>query len=128
MHKKVILGGIMGGLTTLLFSLGSLLLFNRFSLNSLYTPDNLLLNLVTMLISPFAGGFLAGLIGQSSPKRAGLLAGLGASLIIIIAWVVISGLSWSAILNGLIVGFVWVVLSRIGAGISSKGDPIIRGS
>lgn len=51
MHKKVIWGGAIGGLTTLFFALCSLLLINRFSLNSLIAPGNLLLNLVVMLIS-----------------------------------------------------------------------------
>jgi Na+/proline symporter len=64
----------------LVFAFSSLLIINGFSLDQIALPSNALLSLIIMLMSPIAGGFLAGLIAQEKPRQAGLIAGLIAGL------------------------------------------------
>lgn len=71
-----------------------------------------------MLLSPIAGGFIAGLIGKYNPRRAGLIAGFVGSMVLFMLWLVFSGVTWQAMISGLVVLFVWVFLARIGAGLS----------
>ena len=120
MDKRVIWGGVAGGGVTLIFALGILLIFNRFSLVFVTSTDNMLINLAAILLAPIAGGFLAGIIAVEKPRLAGLIAGLGASLFVFILWLVISGLVMESALSGLVISFVWVFLARIGAGFSSS--------
>lgn len=120
MDHKSVFGGLLGALITLIFSLGSLLVLNDFSAGSLAVTSPMPLGLVIMLMAPVAGGFSAGLIGHDNPHQAGLITGIGASLVILITWSVISGISWAAILGGLVISFVWIFLSRIGAGFTSS--------
>ena len=77
----------------------------------------MVISVITILITPIAGGFTAALIGKSNPHRAGSIAGLGASLVILIAWLTIMGISGSTLLSGLVIGFIWVVLARITSGL-----------
>lgn len=118
MDKRVIFGGVVGALVIVAFALGSPLSLNRFSLDSI-SWNNLLLSLVVLLMAPIAGGFLAGWIGDKNPRQAGLLAGFGAGLVLLIAWSVIVGCSLEASLSAVVIGFIWVFLSRVGAGFSS---------
>jgi hypothetical protein len=117
MDKKVILGSAAGGLAMLAFALGLLLLMGQ-PMDVRTLADNLLVTALISLLAPFAGGFLAGLIGTGHPRQAGLLAGLGASLVVMLIWLVNAGASWEAIISGLALVFVWAVLSRIGAGLA----------
>lgn len=67
-----------------------MLVINGFSLDQIVLPSNALLSLIIMLLSPIAGGFLAGLIAREKPRHAGLLAGLIAGLVVLIAWLVMA--------------------------------------
>ncbi len=118
MDRKVILGGIGGGLVILAFTLSIWLIINSFFPNLIADGNNLVVGMVPLLIAPIAGGFLAGLIGRPNPLQAGLIAGLLASLVIFIGWLVIVGLSVQTILSGLVIVFLWVVLARLFAGFS----------
>ena len=120
MNKKVGLGGVAGALVMLVFAFGSLLVINGFSLDQIAMPSNALLSLIIMLMSPIAGGFMAGLIAHEKPRQAGLLAGLMAGLLVLIAWLVMVGILWETLLSGLVVIFVWIFLSRLGAGFSTS--------
>lgn len=124
MNKKVGLGGVAGALVMLVFAFGSLLVINRFSLDQIAMPSNALLSLIIMLMSPIAGGFLAGLIAPERPRQAGLFAGLLAGMMVLIAWLAIMGIFWDTLLSGLVVMFVWIILSRLGAGFSKNRHSI----
>jgi hypothetical protein len=120
MNNKVGLGGLAGALVMLVFALGSLLVINGFALDQIAMPSNALLSLIIMIMSPIAGGFVAGLIVQEQPRQAGLLAGLIAGLGVSIAWSAMMGNSWETLLSGLVVVFMWTLLSRLGAGFTSS--------
>ena len=117
MNKNVILGGIVGAVVILFFTIGILWGFGSFSDQWGSSPANMVTSVITILITPIAGGFAAALIGKSKPHRAGSIAGLGASLVILIAWLTIMGISGSTLLSGLVIGFIWVVLARIASGL-----------
>jgi hypothetical protein len=118
MDRRVILGGIGGGLVILAFALSILLIVNGFFPTLVASGDNLLVGMIPLLLAPIAGGFLAGLIGRPNPHQSGLIAGLLASLVIFIGWLVIVGLSVQTILSGLVIVFLWVVLARLFAGFA----------
>lgn len=119
MDRRILLGGIIGALLMLIFALGSLI-GSGISEGRFFVQNNLLFNLAMMLLSPIAGGFLAGLISRTNPWRAGLLAGLVGSMVLFILWLVFSGVSWQAMVSGLVVVFVWTFLARIGSGFSTS--------
>jgi hypothetical protein len=118
MNKKVGLGGVAGALVMMMFSFGSLVVINGFSLDQIALPSNALLSLIIMLMAPIAGGFIAGLIAQENLQQAGLFAGLIAGLTVLLAWLAMMGILWDTLLSGLVVMFVWIFLSRLGAGFS----------
>ncbi len=118
MDRKVILGGIGGGLVILAFALSILLIVNSFFPSLIANGNNLLVGMIPLLLAPIAGGFLAGLIGRSNPLQAGLIAGLLASLVIFIGWLIFVGLSVETILSGLVIVFLWVILARVFAGFA----------
>jgi len=118
MKVEVGLGGLVGALVILMFSFGLLLVINGFSLDQIALPVNAILSLVIMFVSPVAGGFLAGLIAQEKPHGAGIIAGLMAGLVVVIAWLALMGIFWETLLSGLLLIFVWIFLSRLGAGFS----------
>lgn len=115
--KKTLLGGVIGAILMLIFVLGPLII-SGFSDAAFFFQDNLFFTLVIMLLSPIAGGFIAGLIGKYNPRRAGLIAGFVGSMVLFMLWLVFSGVTWQAMISGLVVLFVWVFLARIGAGLS----------
>lgn len=85
MDKKVIIGGGIGALVTLVFALGILLFLEGVLTDLLALVGNTVISLTTILLAPIAGGFLAGLISPSKPRQAGLIAGLAAGIFIFIA-------------------------------------------
>jgi hypothetical protein len=117
--KKGVLGAVLGAGITLIFSLGSLLVLNNFSLERISPESNGPFGLLIVLMAPIAGGFLAGIIYQKNPRQAGLFAGIGASLVVFMAWMVISDFSWGGVLGGMVIGFVWIFISRLGGGFAS---------
>ena len=70
MDKRVILGGVIGGIVILAFGFSILLIVNSF-FPTLVAGSNIWIGLVPMLLAPVAGGFLSGLIGKSNPLQAG---------------------------------------------------------
>lgn len=113
LDKQVLAGGLTGAILTLVFTIGPLLLFNQISG---FSASNLLIGSVLILLAPVAGGFAAGKIGKVNPRRAGSIAGLGASLVVWIAWLVIAGISIQNLISGLVILFIWVVLARLASG------------
>ena len=118
LDKQVILGWAVGSLAMLTFSLGSLFL-SGYPEDSIISQEYVLFNLVIIIMSPFAGGFIAGLIGRSNPRRAGILSGVVGSMVLFILWLVFAGITWQGILSGLVLVFVWVFFARLGGGFAS---------
>lgn len=116
MDKKTILGGLSGALTILAIAFSILLIINSFFPSLALGSASLLVSLIPFLLAPAAGGFVAGLIARTSPLQAGLIAGLVASLIVFVAWLSLVGLSLKTVLSGLVIVFVWVVITRVFAG------------
>ena len=121
MNKKVIIGGVVGGAVIFVFSFGLLLLFNQWLTNLAASTTNLFVSLIIFLLAPISGGFLAGMIGKPNPRRAGLVAGTAAGVLVLIGLLLVFGFSFQTLLTGLAVVFVWVVLARISAGFYKKG-------
>lgn len=118
MNKKVLIGGIVGGVVTVVFSFALLIVLNGFFMDIAAMASNVAVGIIILLLAPVAGGFLAGLIGRTDPRKAGLIAGLTASLFIFVAWLVVSGISFQTILTGLAIVFMWVMLSRMSGGFN----------
>ena len=119
MDDRITSASVVGAVVMVTFALGILVLFSDFSLDFVSTVNATLFNLAAVLMAPIAGGFVAGLIGSTNPRQAGLLAGLGGAFVILFSWLAIAGLSLETTLSGLVIGLVWVFLSRLGAGFSS---------
>lgn len=119
MDKKVVLGGVLGGLTILAVGVVILFAFNGFAPGLLANTSNVFLGLIPLVIAPIAGGFLAGFIARKDPKKAGLIAGVLAALVLLIGWLIVVGLSLDTVVGGIAVGLVWVVLARIFAGFGA---------
>lgn len=118
--NRGVLGGVLGAMIALLFSLGSLLLFYDFSLGLLVSIRNMPLGLIILVLAPIAGGFSAGMIGKDDVRRAGLIARVGASSVVFITWLFISWGALDEALSGLVVGLVWIFLSYFGSSLASK--------
>lgn len=118
MDKKVIIGGLVGALVTLMFALGILFLLEGLLSELISSISNLAVSFITILLAPVAGGFLAGLIGRSNPLQAGLIAGVAAGIILFAAWVVITGFSIETLLSAVVIIFVWVVMARLASGFA----------
>lgn len=121
MDKKVIIGGMVGAAVIFVFSFGMLLLLSQWLTNLATSTTNLLVSLIIFLLAPVGGGFLAGMIGKPNPRRAGLVAGANAGVLVLIGFLMVFGFSLQTLLIGLVVVFVWVVLARISAGFYRKG-------
>ncbi|MDY6872441.1 MAG: hypothetical protein SVR81_00525 [Chloroflexota bacterium] len=119
MDKKVVLSGLLGGLTILAVGVIILFAFNGFAPGLLANTSNVFLGLIPLVVAPIAGGFLAGLIARHNPKRAGLFAGLLAALVLLIGWLIVVGLTLDTFVGGFAVGLVWVILARIFAGFAA---------
>ncbi len=119
MKQKPLLGGVIGALVTLAFAFALFLILNDlFSSAFLETFWGIVLSGLSILLAPFAGGFLAGLLSQPAPQKAGLITGLTAGLVVFIAWLVMTGLSIETILSGLAIVFVWVLMARFASGFA----------
>ncbi len=118
MNRKVVLGGVVGAVVIFLISFGLLMLSTQLLTDLAASTTNLVVSLVIFLLAPLGGGFLAGKIGKPNPLRAGLVAGAIAGALILFVFLLIFGFSFQTLLTGLVVVFVWVILSRISAGFS----------
>ena len=123
MGKRVILGGVVGGIVILAFAFSILLIVNSL-FPELVTGSNLWIGLVPMLLAPVAGGFLSGLIGKTNPLRAGLIAGVIAGLVVFVGWVAYVGLQVETILSGIVIVFLWVILARAMAGFAQPRNKV----
>ena len=127
MDRKIILGATLGAVTTLGLSFG--ILFGLTAIFGSLTTSSTskvisAFGTISILLPPVAGGFLAGLVGRSNPKKAGLFSGLSASLVILIAWLIMSGFNSSTLITGVVIVFIWVVLARLASGfVPSKLQP-----
>lgn len=121
MDKKIILGGVIGSVVMLVFALGSFLLLSGFSSEGVSGLSNGVLSLLPVLLAPVGGGFLAGLIGKSNSRLAGTMAGIIASLFMVIAWLLIAGFSSQTLVAGAVIAFMWIVLARLAAGFANPG-------
>lgn len=119
MDKRSSLAALIGAVMMVIFALGPLI-WSGFSEVGFVSQDDLFFNLVMMLLSPTAGGFVAGLISKANPKCAGLLAGLGGGMALFTFWLVFSGVSKETVISGLVVVFVWMFLAWIGAGFNAS--------
>ena len=117
MNKRVILGGVVGGVVILAFSFSILLLLDGV-LPALASGSTPWMGLLPMMLAPVAGGFLSGLIGKADPRKAGLIAGLLAGVVVFIGWVAYTGLSLDTILSGIVIVLLWVILARVMAGFA----------
>jgi MFS family permease len=123
MKDKAIFGGVIGALAILLFTFAMfLILADFFQVSLLESTVGIVISAVIILLAPFAGGFLAGLLGREDPRRAGLLAGLIASLVVFIAWLAMTALTIETILSGLVIVFVWIMLARLASGFALPPD------
>jgi hypothetical protein len=116
MRNKLVLGGIIGALVILVLTFGILMIISTLLGGLGMNQTTLVISVITIFLAPLAGGFTAGSIGRSNPKRAGLIAGISASLVVFVSWIIISGLVISNILSGLLLVFVWIVLTIIASG------------
>lgn len=113
MDKKIFLGAFVGALVTLIMTFGIIFGLTTFSGSLASSTANTVISTITVLMAPVAGGFLAGLIGRSNPKKAGLFAGLSASLVIMVAWLILTDINSSTLLSGVVIIFIWVILARM---------------
>ena len=120
MEKKVILGGVLGAAAMLLFTISLLFVVSEFSTGSVLTGGATVVGIIAVLLSAVAGGFLAGLIGHSNPRRAGLIAGLGAGVVLSAAWLVISGMTFQSIISGTAIIFTWGIIARVAGGFARQ--------
>jgi hypothetical protein len=120
MDKKVLIGGVVGGVVIFVFSFGLLLFFGEFLIELKPSTTNLVVSLVIFLIAPVGGGFLAGRLCKPKPRMAGLIAGTLAGMMILAAFLLVFGFSFQTLLTGSVIVFVWVILGRISAGLSRK--------
>jgi len=120
MNKKVIFGGILGAALIFVISFGLLLLFNQALSDLADATTNLVVSLIIFLLAPVAGGFVGGMVGSSNPRRAGLIAGALAGVMILAAFLIVFGFSLQTMLSGVVVLFVWVILARVSAGFSKR--------
>ena len=109
---------MIGALVIVMIAIGLPLLFNNFRMTLDGSASNLAFSLIAVLLGPVAGGFLAGWIGRPKPRQAGLIAGTIASLLVLAAWLVITGVSLQTFISGGVVVFVWVVLARLASGFA----------
>jgi hypothetical protein len=115
--KRVIIGGLVGGIAILVFAFSILTVINSI-FPAMAGGDNMWIELIPVVLAPVAGGFLSGLIGKNNPSRAGLIAGVLASLVIFVGWVIYAGLQFNTILRGIVIAFLWVILARVMAGFA----------
>jgi hypothetical protein len=118
MNRNVVFGGVIGGILIVAFSIGLLLIFNEISVDFLSSISNVLISGIIILLAPIAGGFVAGKMGVSNPRQAGSIAGLSASLILAVSWLIFSGFNLQNLLTGLVLGFMWIVLARLASGFA----------
>ena len=115
--RKMILGGLVGGLVILVFALSIVFLMNSVS-PGFSAGEVGLIGLAPALLAPMAGGFLAGLLAKEKAQHAGWIAGGLAGIVILVIWVVLMGYSLQAILRGIVLSLVIAMVARAFAGFA----------
>jgi hypothetical protein len=118
MERRVILGGLVGGVVTLLFAFSIVFLLNSY-LPELYTSEgSWVLGLLPALLAPMAGGFLAGVIARPKVREAGTIAGGLAGGVILVGWLVLMGGSFAVVLRGAVIALVVFLFARTFSGFA----------
>lgn len=118
MERRVLLGGLAGGVVTLLFAASIVFLLDSY-LPGLYASDgSWILGLLPALLAPMAGGFLAGVIAQQNVRQAGAIAGGLAGGVILVGWLIVMGVSLTMVLRGAVVALVVFVFARTFSGFA----------
>lgn len=77
-----------------------------------------LLSLLTIVLSPLAGGFLTGLLVKNERGTSGLICGLSSGILLSIAAILLLGFSYQYLLLEVFLIVSWAFLSRMGATLS----------
>jgi hypothetical protein len=118
MERRVLLGGLVGGLVTLLFAFSIVFLLNSY-LPGFYASDgSWALGLLPLLLAPMAGGFLAGVIAKQNVRKAGSIAGGLAGIVILVGWLFLMGGSFAMALRGAVVALVIFAFARTFSGFA----------
>ncbi len=118
MKRRVILGGLTGGMVTLLFVFSIAFLFNSF-LPGIYTSgENWILGLLPLLLAPMAGGFLAGVIARQDLRKAGTIAGGLAGIVILVGWLFLMSGSFTMVLRGAVIALIVFAFARTFSGFA----------
>ncbi|MCJ7696008.1 MAG: hypothetical protein MUO40_11385 [Anaerolineaceae bacterium] len=80
------------------------------------------LSILIIVISPLAGGFLTGLLVKNRREVAGLISGIGSSIIISIAAILLLGFTNQYLLIEIFLIVSWAFLSRLGATLAKSGN------
>ncbi len=81
---------------------------------------NTILSILILLVAPYAGGFLAGLIAHSERYKAGVITGAASSIIISFYALTFLNFSIRTILLLLLLVVFWTFLAMLGARMSGK--------
>ena len=79
-----------------------------------------LLSILLIVLCPFAGGFLTGLIVKKDHARHGLITGLAAGLCLAIAALIMLGFTTEYALVSIFLVLSWAFLSRLGASLAGS--------
>jgi Na+/proline symporter len=114
MTKRIILGILAGCVLSLLTEALGFYLITLIVSSQVMT----LLSILLIVLCPFAGGFLTGLLVGKDHARSGLIAGLGAGLCLGIAALFILGATRDYILVGIFLVLSWGFFARLGASLA----------
>jgi len=84
------------------------------------TQAGSILNVAILIVAPYAGGFLAGLIAKDTRRQVGLICGISAGTIMIIAAFLLLDVSIQMTLILLLLLILWTFLARLGARMAGK--------
>lgn len=116
--RKMILGGLVGGMVTLIFAISLVFVMNTLLSDQISIDASGWMSLVPVLLAPMAGGFLSGLLAKEQAKQAGWIAGGLAGAVIMIAWIVLMGFNYQMILRGVVLCLVIAVVTRVFSGFA----------
>ena len=114
MKKSIFLGILAGCILSLLTAALGFYLVTQIASSRSTT----LLSILLIVLCPFAGGFLTGLLAGKDHARNGLITGLVAGLCLGIAALIILGATRDYILVAVFLVLSWGFLSRLGASLA----------
>ncbi|MBG0770737.1 MAG: hypothetical protein H0S82_03465 [Anaerolineaceae bacterium] len=116
--QKVILGGVVGGLVTLIFAISLVFVMNSLLPDQFSFGTTGLTGLVPVLLAPMAGGFLSGLLAKEQAKQAGWITGGLAGTVILIGWIALMGFNLQTTLRGVVLCMVVAIIARLFSGFA----------